>query len=709
MKRKLFYLLVIGLLAISLAGCAQQQVKPTPTPAPTATPTPAATPTGTPTPTPTPIPAKVIETDSAVVIIGEKGKVESVSIPTSKKVIKVSYVVDKEKTKSIKDLMEAGQGFGAINPAFWRNTEFDALVKAARIETNPDVRAELFKAMYIIANKEAPLIVFGQNKMMRVYWDWVEGRYYHPTFTERYDLIWEKPDAPTVDIGIKDYKNDANTLVIGTIGWPESFDPAMTYETFGWEIWHQIGDTLVTYWKEETEKVSPDLAVAWAHNKDGTEWYFVIRGDVVAYDPWNKKTYPIDATDVAFSFWRVKRLGHSVSWMLDFTDLNKSVPLTEDEFKSILSKGGIYAEYGDKSGEVKSMDDLLSMFGYNGKTAGVYKLVLPEPYAPILGILTDPFLSVLPMEYLLGDKYQEALAASDNGKNPAAWTAYVSEGKEDATHQLMHKKPVCTGPYCIVDYEENSYIVAKMNPYYWDKALWDKMYSDNTKAKHETVIWVINNDAVSRINLFQTGTVDFVAAPPERINDVKGLTFKGFHSVVRTDLLQPIITYGVFNTYKEPFNNPKVREALAYAVPYDQIIKQVYSGNLVRNYAAIPIGWPGYTEYGIDKYTFDMAKAKQFIKESGIDPTKYTIEITYNSGNSAREKISALLQNTWSQLGFKCTVTSLEWPVYLSKGEHGQYDYYTIGWVPDYLDTDNWVGPLYYGATQFKEVKVLTE
>ena len=709
MKRKLFYLIVIGLLAISLAGCAQQQVKPTPTPTPTATPVATPTPTPKPTPTATPIPGKVIETDKAVIVVGEKGKIESVSIPTNKKVIKVTYVVDKAKTETIKKLMDEGQGFGKINPAFWRNTEFDALVKAARVETNPDVRTELFKAMYIIANKESPLIVFGQNKMLRVYWDWVEGRYYHPTFPERYDLIWEKPSAPSVDIGIKDYKNDANTLVIGTIGWPESFDPAMTYETFGWEIWHEIGDTLVTYWKEETEKVSPDLAVAWAHNKDGTEWYFVIRGDVVAYDPWNDKTYPIDATDVAFSIWRVKRLGHSVSWMLDFVDINKSVAMSEDEFTSTLAKGGIYAEFNGKSGEVKSMNDLLSMFGYNGKTAGVYKLVLPEPYSPILGIMTDPFLSVLPMEYLLGDKYQEALAASDNGKNPAAWMKYVNEGKEDATHQLMHKKPVCTGPYCVVDYEENSYIVAKMNPYYWGKSLWEKMYSDNTKAMHKTVIWVINNDAVARINLFQTGTVDFVAAPPERINDVKGLEFKGFHSVVKTDLLQPVITYGVFNTAKEPFNNPKVREALAYAVPYDQIIQQVYSGNMVRNYAAIPIGWPGYTEYGIMKYTFDLAKAKQLLKEAGVDPTKYTIELTYNSGNSAREKISALLQNTWSQLGFKCTVTSLEWPVYLSKGEHGQYDYYTIGWVPDYLDSDNWVGPLYYGATAFKEVHVITQ
>ncbi|WP_457590407.1 ABC transporter substrate-binding protein, partial [Geoglobus sp.] len=128
-----------------------------------------------------------------------------------------------------------------------------------------------------------------------------------------------------------------------------------------------------------------------------------------------------------------------------------------------------------------------------------------------------------------------------------------------------------------------------------------------------------------------------------------------------------------------------------------------------RNYAAIPKGWPGYTEYGIKKYTFDMNKAKELIEKSGIDPTKYTIEITYNTGNSAREKVATLLQNTWSQLGFQVTVSGLEWPVYLSKGEHGQFDFYIIAWVPDYLDTDNWVGPLYYGATAFKEVTVSVE
>jgi len=640
----------------------------------------------------------VIVTDKSVVVVGPKGSKPKVELPSGKKVIKVSYEVDEANTPDIKTLMEKGQGFGAIDPAFFRDEHIDALIIAARRETNPEIRTEIFKATYILGNKLLPEIILGQNKQLRVYWSWVKGRYYHPTLAERYDLLSEDKNAPVVKVGIKDYENDPETYVIATAGWPESFDPAMTYETFGWQIWHEIGDTLVTYWKEETEEVSPDLAVAWAHNKDGTEWYFLIRGGVKAYDPWDDKTYPISAVDVAFTFLRVERLGHSVSWMVDsFMDVNNSAAMTEEEFDNYLKEHPLIAEFHGKSTEVKSLDDLKKFFGYNGPTAGVFKLVLPAPYAPVLGILADPFLSVVPMEYLLGDKYEEALKASDNGHKPSAWWSYLSEGKSDPTHQLMHNKPVGTGPFYVRDYQKDAYIVLEYNPHYWNAT---------TTPGHKRVIYIINKDPMARINLYKTGTADTVAVPPEKMDTVKGLELKGFKSIVETDILEPILTFLVFNTQREPFNNPLVREALAYAVPYEQISKLVYKGLLEPNYGPIPKPWPGYTEVGITKYTYNLAKAKQLLNKAGVDPTKYKIELIYNEGNSAREKIMTLLQNVWSQLGFQVTVNSYNWPTYLDKTEHGEYDVYIVGWVPDYLDSDNWVGPFLYGATEFKSVEV---
>ncbi|ACS33378.1 ABC transporter substrate-binding protein [Thermococcus gammatolerans] len=640
----------------------------------------------------------VIETDKSVIIVGPKGENPTAQIPSGVKTIKIQYEVDTENTPDVKTLMEQGQGFGAIDPAFFRDEHVDALVIAARRETNPEIRTEIFKALYMLGNKLVPEVILGQNKQLRVYWEWVKGRYYHPTLAERYDLLSEDSNAPSVEIGIKDYKNGPDTYVIATIGWPESFDPAMTYETFGWELWHEIGDTLVTYWKENTETVSPDLAVAWAHNEDGTEWYFLIRGGVKAYDPWNDKTYPIDATDVAFTFLRVERLGHSVSWMVDsFMDVNNSQAMTEEEFNNYLKDHPLVAEYNGQVKEVHSLDELKQFFGYNGETAGVFKLVLPNPYAPVLSILADPFLSVVPMEYLLGDKYQEALQASNNGHDPSAWWNYLQSGKDDPTHQLMHQKPVGTGPFYVKDYQENSYIVLEYNPHYWNAT---------SNPGHKYVIYVINNDAQARINLFKTGTADVVAIPPEKMESVKGLELNGFHSVVKTDILQPILTFLVFNTQKEPFNDPKVRQALAYAVPYDQIRQLVYQGLLEPNYGPIPKPWPGYMEEGIIKYTYNVNKAKQLLQEAGVDPSKYKIELIYNEGNSAREKIMTLLQNVWSQLGFQVTVNSYNWPTYLSKTEHGDYDVYIVGWVPDYLDSDNWVGPFLYGATEFKSLEI---
>ena len=640
----------------------------------------------------------VIVTDKSVIVVGPKGASPTVSIPKDRKVIKVEYEVDEANTPDIKTLMEQGQGFGAIDPAFFRDEHVDALIIAARRETDPTIRTELFKAVYILGNKLVPEVILGQNRQLRVYWDWVKGRYYHPTLAERYDLLSEDSNAPTVKIGIKDYTNDPKTYTIATFGWPESFDPAMTYETFGWEIWHEVGDTLVTYWKEETEQVSPDLAVAWAHNKDGTEWYFLIRGGVKAYDPWDDKTYPINATDVAFTFLRVERLGHSVSWMVDsFMDVNHSAAITEKEFDQYLKEHPLIAEFNGKSTEVKSLDELKQFFGYSGDTAGVFKLVLPQPYAPVLGILADPFLSVVPMKYLLGDKYEEALKASNYGRDPSAWWNYLQEGKSDPTHQLMHNKPVGTGPFYVKDYQKDAYIVLEYNPHYWNAT---------ANPGHERVIYIINSDAMARINLFKTGTADAVAIPPEKMDTVKGLTLQGFNSIVQTDILMPILTFLVFNTQREPFNDPLVREALAYAVPYDQIKQLVYQGLLERNYGPIPKPWPGYTEEGIIKYKYNIAKAKQLLNQAGVDPTKYKIELIYNEGNTAREKIMTLLQNVWSQLGFQVTVNSYNWPTYLDKTEHGEYDVYIVGWVPDYLDSDNWVGPFLYGATEFKSLEV---
>lgn len=446
--------------------------------------------------------ATVIETPNYYVVVGQKGT-GFTPTQTGKKYLVVAYEANWTDTPTIEELMAQGLGFSYINPSFYRNVTADALIIAGQAYVyDPQQREAIYNAIHEISNFESPAIWVGQYVPTRVTWTWAGGHYFHPVLPARWDLLYEYSDAPSVDIGIGSYKNNASTWVVSTIGWPRSLDPASSYETFGWLIFYETGSTLVTYWKEETESFTPNLGVAWAYSQDKGELYFVIRGGVVAYDHWNDKTYPIDASDVLFSLWRIARLRHSVSWMINaFIDVNSSTWLTETEFDNYIKSNGVLAVYKGKSKTITGgLDDLLSFFGYSGETAHVLKLKLYVPYPAILSILADPFTKALPAEYVLGENYTAAMQATNNGKNPAGYAQYVGNyWKTDWTHALLHQYPVSTGPYYLKEYEEDSYLVFEYNPYYWNASMWKDLYGFDA----ETGTYVTSQDVSNSRPLIQ--------------------------------------------------------------------------------------------------------------------------------------------------------------------------------------------------------------
>lgn len=417
-----------------------------------------------------------VETEDFIVVVGPKGSGATYTGPTNKPLIVVSYVLDEEKTNANWGKPIAWVTIGA---AGWRDVPTSAIVKLSRMVLDPEVRKALVNAAAIVFNNEAVMIILGQEASQRNYGSWVQNMYYpYPLpALARFDLVWESPDAPVRDTGILGIKNDPETFVFALGGWPDTFDTAKSYEGFGWRVFAQIYSRPITYHYEETEP-EPDVAAAWAFSEDATELYLVIRGGVVAYDPWNNKTYPINAVDVLFSMWRVARLNlpGSGAWLIkEFIDVNSSQVLSEDEFKEILGKG-LVTVYRGKEYRVSTMDDLLKIFNYQGATAGVVKLKLYFPYPPILHILNTPPASVISMRYALGDNYEKALADSNNGKNPSAWAKYVIPGEDDPSFRLLKDKPISTGPYYVADYKEDSYILMKINKYYWNAKLWEDMY-----------------------------------------------------------------------------------------------------------------------------------------------------------------------------------------------------------------------------------------
>lgn len=421
---------------------------------------------------------RFIDTPNYVVVVGPKGSGATYTGPTNKPLIVVSYVLDREATEQNWKQPYAMVNIGAPG---WRDIPVSALVKLSKIVLDPEVREAIINAAVIVFNHEAPMIMLGQAITGLDYGSWVKNMYYPLTTFARYDLVYEDPRAPVVDTGILGIKNDPETMVLAYFGWPDTFDTAKSYESFGWEIFQQIYSKLIDYEYENIEP-EPQIAVAWAFNKDGDELYFVIRDGVLAYDPWNNKTYPITSVDVLFSIWRVARLNLDPAWLVrDFIDVNASTVLTLDEFKQILSQGLVTVYHG-KEYDVNSLDQLLKIFNTTGiPINGVVKFKLYNPYAAILHIFTTAPASIISMQYALGDKYQQALAESNNGRNPSAWAKYVIPGENDPTYKLLRDKPISTGPYYVASYKEDSYILLKINPYYWNSDIWVKIYGYKPK------------------------------------------------------------------------------------------------------------------------------------------------------------------------------------------------------------------------------------
>ncbi len=116
------------------------------------------------------------------------------------------------------------------------------------------------------------------------------------------------------------------------------------------------------------------------------------------------------------------------------------------------------------------------------------------------------------------------------------------------------------------------------------------------------------------------------------------------------------------NVTKPPFDNPKVRLAMAYAVPYQKIMDAVLYG-LSQAHVGAPadakteVAWPQPT-----KYVTDLAKAKALLTEAGY-PNGFETDISFDLGFAGiNEPLCVLVQESLAQIGIKTTINKIPVP-----------------------------------------------
>jgi len=150
----------------------------------------------------------------------------------------------------------------------------------------------------------------------------------------------------------------------------------------------------------------------------------------------------------------------------------------------------------------------------------------------------------------------------------------------------------------------------------------------------------------------------------------------------------------MFHQEKEPFTDPKVREAFAMALDRETWVQDVLKGLGSPTLTWIPKGFPGYQE-GETRWGFDPEAAKKALAESTYGSADKLPKITATFGDTPRNRIRwEWLVAKWKDvLGVTIELNPVEPTTFtaLTKDKATAPQMYILGWCADYPDPQNWL------------------
>jgi glutathione transport system substrate-binding protein len=256
-------------------------------------------------------------------------------------------------------------------------------------------------------------------------------------------------------------------------------------------------------------------------------------------------------------------------------------------------------------------------------------------------------------------------------------TALQKHGKAIA------QNPVGTGPFKFVEWKQSDYLKVEKFSGYWKKGY----------PKVDTITWrpVVDNN--TRSAMMQTGEAHFTFPVPYEQAEV--LKAKG--GIELTAAPSIVHRYLSMNTQQKPFDNPKVRQAINYAINKEALAKVAFSGYAIPAEGVLPNGVEYATKLG--PWPYDPAKARALLKEAGYpDGFESTLWSAYN--HTTAQKVIQFLQQQLAQVGIKVQVQALEAGQRVEKVESAQdpatapVRMYYVGWSSSTGEADWGMRPL---------------
>lgn len=249
--------------------------------------------------------------------------------------------------------------------------------------------------------------------------------------------------------------------------------------------------------------------------------------------------------------------------------------------------------------------------------------------------------------------------------------------KQNVTDGKIKTDPIGSGPFMVQSYTEGSSIKLVRNPHYW-----------GTKPAIAGVTYTFVKDPTVALQDLQSGQVQWTDnLPPQQVSSLESGSDSGIvvKSAPSTDYW-----YIALNEARKPYDDVRVRQAIAYAIDRDAITKAATYGNATVNQTAIPKGSYWYDDYA--PYSYDPDKAKSLLAQAGVKNLTMDLMVTseYPATVSAAQVIAAELKN----VGITVKIRTLDFAQWLDEEGKGDFDSFMLGWLAN-LDPDE-----YYYAQQ---------
>jgi peptide/nickel transport system substrate-binding protein len=244
---------------------------------------------------------------------------------------------------------------------------------------------------------------------------------------------------------------------------------------------------------------------------------------------------------------------------------------------------------------------------------------------------------------------------------------------DDMGQSWLNDNSAGSGPYVLSSWDREVAVTLDANPSYWGDA-----------PAMQRVILQNVQEAANLQAVLETGDADIVQdLGPEQKAALEGNPDVQLVSGLNTQLI-----YIGMNAMMAPFDNPDVREAVRWAINYDEII-QLTGGDSVLVQEVIPQGFLGHT--GQNPFTQDLEMATQLLEQAGVTTpieVEALVPTDFPAGPIDFPTLAAKVQADLAQVGINLTLRQLQFSELLNIYREQGAQMVFVLWGPDFPDPD---------------------